>query len=101
MGEKCQYEYLGPWPGSHYRQYFYKKRKIRAETLYQATLGPDARSPEEVAADYDIPVAAVREAIHYCLHHEDTLRQDRERELENARSRSPNGSPPAAPTPSS
>jgi hypothetical protein len=36
---------VGPWRGSHYRQSFYKEGKIRAETLYQATLGPDARSP--------------------------------------------------------
>jgi hypothetical protein len=34
MSEKCRYEYLAPWPGSHYRQSFYRMRKIRAETLY-------------------------------------------------------------------
>ena len=69
MCEECQYKYLGPWRGSNYRQYFYKERKIRAEVLYRETVGLEPRTPEEVAQDYDVPVEAVLEAIHYCTHH--------------------------------
>ena len=85
MCEECQYKYLGPWRGSNYRQYFYKERKIRAEVLYRETVGLEPRTPEEVAKDYDVPVEAVLEAIHYCTHNEELLRQERERELEKIR----------------
>jgi uncharacterized protein (DUF433 family) len=87
MSEETQYKYLGPWRGSNYRQFFYKDRKIRAETLYRETVGLEPRTPEEVAQDFDVPVEAVYEAIHYCTHNEDLLRQERERELENIRKR--------------
>src|SRR5262249_45643709 len=86
MSEETEYKYLGPWRGSNYKQYFYKHRKIRADTLYGPTVGEDAQTLEEVAADYDIPVAAVYEAIHYCTHHQDVLQQDYDRELEDIRS---------------
>jgi hypothetical protein len=82
-----QYKYLDHWLGSNYRQLFYKERKIRAETLYRATVGPEPRTPEEVADDYDVPVEAVREAIHYCTHNEDLLRQELEEGLDDMRAR--------------
>jgi hypothetical protein len=41
--------------------------------------------PDDVARDYDLPVNAVREAIHYCIRHA-ALRQ-REREKDRAESR--------------
>jgi hypothetical protein len=85
MCEECQYKYLGPWRGSNYRQFFYKERKIRAEVLYRETVGVDPRTPEEVAKDYNVPVEAVLEAIHYCTHNDELLRQERERELEKIR----------------
>jgi uncharacterized protein (DUF433 family) len=87
MSEETQYKYLGPWRGSNYRQFFYKDRKIRAEVLYRATVGLEPRTPEEVAEDFDVPIEAVYEAIHYCTHNEDLLRQERERELEEIRKR--------------
>ena len=82
-----KYKYLDHWRGSNYRQLFYKERKIRAETLYRATVGPEPRTPEEVAADYDIPVEVVREAIHYCTHNEELLRQELEEDLADMRAR--------------
>jgi hypothetical protein len=87
MREECQYEYLGPWRGSNYRQFFYKHRKIRAEILYRETVGSAARTPEEVAEDYDVPVAAVYEAIHYCTQNEELLRQEHDEEGADIRKR--------------
>ncbi len=87
MGGTNGYKYLDRWPGSNYRQYFYKKRKIRAETLYRATLEPDARTPEEVARDFDVPVEAVLEAVDYCQRNEDLLREEREEDLADIRAR--------------
>jgi hypothetical protein len=76
-----EYRYLAPRPGSNYRQYYLKdSRKIRAEILYRMTVGPDPRTPEQVANDYNVPVDAVREAIEYCISHESLLREERDRE---------------------
>ena len=97
MCEESQYKYLGPRRGSNYRQYFVKGRGgLRAETLYRHTVGLEPRTPEEVARDYELPVEAVLEAIHYCTHHEDLLRQEREEELADIRARGLD-KPPYAP----
>jgi hypothetical protein len=59
----------------------------RAETLYRATIGAEPRTPEEVAADFRVPLAVVHEAAHYCLHNEELLRQEREAVLADIRAR--------------
>lgn len=82
MAQNGSYKWLGPRPGSKYRQYFVKGRGVRAQTLYRATLEPDALTPEEVAADRDVPVEAVYEAIDYCQRNADLLRQEWEEEEE-------------------
>ena len=61
------YRYLAPDPDSSYRQLRVKGRRIFARTLYSLTLGEQGRmTPEEVAADYQLPLEAVQEAIAYC-----------------------------------
>ena len=92
-----EYKYLVRYYGSNYKQYFYKERKIFAQTLYRATVGLDPRTPEEVAEDYDVPVEAVHEAIHYCIHNEDLLRKEREEDLADIRARGLD-KPPYAPS---
>jgi uncharacterized protein (DUF433 family) len=77
------YHYLEPRPGSSYRQWFIKDRRIRAEILYRQTLGEDARTPEQVAHDYSLPVEAVLEAIDYCQKYPEVLQADRDREWAN------------------
>jgi uncharacterized protein (DUF433 family) len=69
MNTNGQYKYLAPRPESSYRQLFIKGTRIRAEVLYRHTVpsdDPEARTAEQVAADYDLPVEAVKEAIAYC-----------------------------------
>jgi uncharacterized protein (DUF433 family) len=61
------YKYLARKPNSLYKQLFIKDRWISARTLY----GKYAReekpmTPEEIAADYELPLEAVLEAIAYC-----------------------------------
>jgi uncharacterized protein (DUF433 family) len=87
MKETNGYKYLEPRPGSNYLQLFYKERKIRAEVLYPETVGQEARTPEQVANDYGIPLEAVNEAIDYAIKNEDLLRQERDRTLERIRKR--------------
>jgi uncharacterized protein (DUF433 family) len=97
MSVQMTYQFLESRPGSNYRQLFFKGKKIRAEILYRATLGPEPRTPAEVAADFDVPAKAVKEAIHYCTHHEDLLREERTRVLEEIRTRGLDRPPPVAP----
>ena len=76
MSEACQYKYLQPKRGSHYRQLAVNGR-IRAEIIYRETVGAEPLTPEDVAREYNIPVEAVLEAIHYCEHNKEVLEADR------------------------
>ena len=61
------YKYLARKPKSVYRQLFVKDRWISARTLYGMYVNEEMpMTPEEVAADYDLPLEAVLEAIAYC-----------------------------------
>ncbi len=84
MSSEKEYKYLdGPRPGSLYRQLWIKGTRIRAEILYYAYIHADEdepRTPEELAADYGLPVEAVREAIDYCSTHLDVILADHARE---------------------
>jgi uncharacterized protein (DUF433 family) len=72
-----QWKYLGPKPKSHYRQLFIKDRGVAARTLYGQYMNEESpMTPEEIAADYDLPVEAVREAIAYCQTHPPEIEQD-------------------------
>lgn len=79
MAQPVEYKYLQPKPGSNYRQLFVNGR-IRAEVLYRETVGPEALTPEEVANEYGLPVAAIVEAIDYCVRNQELLDGDRARE---------------------
>jgi hypothetical protein len=79
MSQPVQYKYLQPKRGSNYRQLAVNGR-IRAEIIYRQTVGLEPMTPEQVAKDYNIPVEAVLEAIHYCEHNRELLDAERARE---------------------
>jgi hypothetical protein len=79
MAETARYKYLQPKRGSRYQQLAVCGR-IRAEILYRETLGPEPLGPEQVAQEYNLPVEAVLEAIHYCEHNRELLDAERARE---------------------
>lgn len=81
MAIHVQYQHLEPRSRSNYRQLWVKGRHIRAEVLYRLTIGAEPRTPEEVARDYDLPVAAVHEAIDYAMRNEELLAAERAREV--------------------
>jgi hypothetical protein len=81
------YQFLEQRAESNYRQLFVRGRSLQAETLYRATIGAAPHMPEEVAADFELPLVAVHEAVHYCLHNEGLLRQEREAVLVDIPSR--------------
>lgn len=74
------WRYLERDPKSSYLQLSVKGRRIKARTLYGLTQGDEALTPEEVAADRDLPLDAVREAIAYCESNPPEIRGDFERE---------------------
>ena len=87
MSEKIDYIHLAPRDGSSYYQFFVKGRNLRAETLYRATVGSEPMTPDDVARDYDLPVEAVREAIHYCMRNAALLQREREEDWADSQAR--------------
>src|SRR5438270_682476 len=72
------WRYLAPNPKSSYKQLFIKGTRIRAETIPDAIYDTDVpQTPEQVAADYGLPVEAVREAIAYCAGGPPEIARDR------------------------
>jgi uncharacterized protein (DUF433 family) len=75
------WKYLAPDPKSpRYRQLFIKGRRIAARALYGMYVSQEEpkMTIEEIAADYDLPVEAVLEAIAYCESNLPELQADRE-----------------------
>ncbi len=73
--------YLAPNPKSFYRQLFVKGTRIRARTLYGLSVGEeDVLTLDEIAAEYDLPLEAVKEAIAYCESKPPEIEQDFQRE---------------------
>ena len=76
-----QYKFLERDPKSSYKQLSIKGRRIRARILYGAYMSEEEpRTIEEIAADYDLPVDAVKEAIAYCESDPPEIREDFARE---------------------
>ena len=76
-----QYKYLVRKPKSNYKQLFIKDRWISARTLYgKYAREEEPMTPEEIAADYDLPLEAVLEAIAYCESNPPEIAQDFARE---------------------
>lgn len=68
-------------PKSFYRQLFIKGTRITARTLYGMFMSAEEpMTPEEIAADYDLPLEAVKEAIAYCQSNPPEIEQDFKRE---------------------
>jgi uncharacterized protein (DUF433 family) len=84
MCNNHQYKYLDRKPGSSYKQLFVKGRGISARALYGQTVSSTSdgfrRTPEEVAADYGLPIEAVLEAIAYCESNPSEIAEDFRRE---------------------
>ncbi len=72
----ANYAWLAANPNSSYRQLFVKGTRVPARALYGWYACEEPRTPEEIAADYGLPVEAVREAIAYCQSNPPELRED-------------------------
>ena len=81
MSAAAKWVYLAPNPKSAYKQLFIKGTRIRARTLYGLFMSEEEpRTPEQIAADYELPVEAVKEAIAYCESKPPEIEEDFRRE---------------------
>ena len=84
---ETQYHHLEPRPGSNYRQLFLKGRRIRAAVVDETINGPDPRTPEEFARDFQVPLEAVLEALDYVAQNRSLIEQERDHEAARLRAR--------------
>src|SRR4051812_5885617 len=69
--------YLERDPKSSYKQLSIKGRRVKARTLYSRHVSPEEpRTVEQLAEDWNLPVAAVEEAIAYCRSKPPEIEQD-------------------------
>lgn len=81
MATVVEYKYLERDPKSVYKQLSIKGRRIKARTLYGRFMSEEEpMTVEEIAADYDLPIEAVTEAIAYCQSDPPEIHEDFERE---------------------
>jgi hypothetical protein len=66
---------------------FLKGRRIRAAVVDEAVHGPDPRTPEEFASDFQIPLEVVLEALEYVAQNRPLIEQERDREGAKLRAR--------------
>jgi uncharacterized protein (DUF433 family) len=81
---QTKFEHLAPNPKSAYRQLFLKGTRIRAWIIYCDHVAQEM-TPEDIAADRELPLEAVREAIAYCASNPPEVRGDLIREEEHMR----------------
>jgi uncharacterized protein (DUF433 family) len=78
---KKEWKYLAPRRNSSKKQLYMKGRGISARTLYGKFMSETSpMTPEEIAADYSIPLEVVLEAIEYCQSDPPEIREDFARE---------------------
>jgi uncharacterized protein (DUF433 family) len=75
------WHYLAPNPESCYKQLFVKGTRIRARILYGMFMSvEEPLTPDEIAAEFNLPLAAVQEAITYCQGNPPEITADQRRE---------------------
>src|SRR6266852_5555572 len=75
------WNYLAPNPKSSYKQLFVKGTRLRARVLYGLYMSAEEpMTPEQIAAEFSLPLEAVKEAIAYCQSNPPEIAQDFERE---------------------
>ncbi len=74
-----QYQHLEPRPGSNYRQWFLKGRRIRTAVVHEAIHGPDPYTPEEFAREFQVPLEAVHEALDDVARNQALIEKERDK----------------------
>src|SRR5260221_12701402 len=75
------WHYLAPNANSCYKQLFVTGTRIRARVLYGTFMSvEEPMTAEEIAADFNVALEAVKEAIAYCQTNPPEIARDLERE---------------------
>jgi uncharacterized protein (DUF433 family) len=75
------WKHLEPRPNSFYKQLFVKGTRITARLLYGWHMSEEGpMTPEQLAAEFSLPLEAVQEAIAYCRSNPPEIEADFRRE---------------------
>ncbi len=74
-----QWQYLESRPHSWREQLYIKGRKLTAFTVWSDMM-VNGETPNDAAENWDLPLAAVQEAIEYCSTHQELLKREAESE---------------------
>jgi uncharacterized protein (DUF433 family) len=74
-----QWQYLEKRPHPWRQQLHFKGKRLRPFTVWMTML-VEKMSPSEAADDWDLPLAAVSEAIAYCEANQELLQREAEEE---------------------
>src|SRR5438270_141133 len=80
-----RWKWLYHYPKSNYKQLSVKGTRIHASTIHMRSVGEDARTPEQLAEDFGVPLEAVKEAIEYVESDPPEIREDWEMEERSIR----------------
>ena len=74
-----QWQYLEQRPHPWRQQLCFKGRRLKAFDVWSDMI-VNEMSQQEAAENWDLPLAAIEEAIEYCQSHQDLLRQEAQEE---------------------
>ncbi len=75
----ADWQFLVTRSHSWHQQLYIKGRKLLASTLWQ-DMAANQMTPEQAADNWDLPLAAIHEAIHYCETHQDLIQLEADEE---------------------
>ena len=81
-----QWRYLEKRPDSWRQQPYFRGKRLKAFDVWMDML-VNHESPEEAAINWDLPLAAVKEAIEYCESHQDLLHKEAQIERQDLEDR--------------
>lgn len=73
------WQFLVSRPHPWRKQLYIKGRKLLASTLYSDMIANNM-TPDQAADNWELPLAAIQEAIQYCQTHQDLLKLEAEEE---------------------
>ena len=73
------WHYLVARPHPWRRQLYIKGRKLLASTVWQDKIANEM-TPEQAAENWDLPLPAIYEVIHYCESHRDLIKLEADEE---------------------
>ena len=73
------WQYLVSRPHAWRKQLYIKGRKLLASTIWR-DMTANQMSPEQAAENWDLPLSAIYEAIHYCQKYQEILKLEADEE---------------------